>query len=189
MEKALIFSAPSGSGKTTVVNHLLQIMPDKLAFSISATTRKPRPNELDGREYYFLSEADFNQKLKEGAFVEYEMVYKGLFYGTLKSEVQRIWDAHKCVVFDVDVKGGLNLKKQFGKVKSKSIFLKPPSIDILMERLTKRSTEVEHILNERLSKGKEELTYENKYDIVLVNDVLEVTLEKAENIVLDFLES
>lgn len=189
MEKALIFSAPSGSGKTTVVNHLLNIMPDKLAFSISATTRKPRPNEEHGREYYFLSEKDFKQKVKEGAFVEHEMVYKGLQYGTLKSEVERLWAEGKCVLFDVDVKGGVNLQKQFGKQKSKSIFLKPPSIETLMERLKKRSTEVEHVLQERISKANEELSYEDKYDIVLVNDILEETLEKAENIVLDFLKS
>lgn len=188
MDKALIFSAPSGSGKTTVVNHLLKTMPDKLAFSISATTRNPRPNEVHGREYYFLTEDDFNQKIKEGAFVEHEMVYKGLHYGTLKSEVERQWAEGKCVLFDVDVKGGVNLQKQFGN-KSKSIFLKPPSIEVLMERLTKRSTEVEHMLQERISKAKEELSYEDKYDVVLVNDVLEETLDQAEQIVLAFLAS
>jgi guanylate kinase len=189
VEKALIFSAPSGSGKTTVVNHLLVEMPDKLAFSISATTRNPRPNEVHGREYYFLSEEEFKNKVAEGAFVEHEMVYKGLHYGTLKAEVERLWAEGKCVLFDVDVKGGVNLQKQFGKEKSKSIFLKPPSIEILMERLTKRSTEVEHMLKERISKAKEELSYEDKYDIVLVNDVLEETLYQAEKLVLDFLKS
>ena len=187
MQKALIFSAPSGSGKTTVVQHLLNTMPKKLAFSISATTRKPRPDEVHGREYYFLTEDEFIQKVKENAFMEHEMVYQGLHYGTLKSEVERLWAEGKCVLFDVDVKGGLNLKEQFGE-KSKSIFLKPPSIEILMDRLTKRSTEVEHMLKERIAKAKEELSYEEKYDIVLVNDVLEETLTNAENLVNTFLK-
>lgn len=186
MEKALIFSAPSGSGKTTVVNYLLNRIPDKLAFSVSATTRKPRPNETDGKEYYFLDEEVFKQKIENNEFVEHEMVYKGLYYGTLKSEVQRIWSANKCVVFDVDVVGGLNLKKQFGK-SAKSIFLKPPSVDILMDRLTKRSTEVEHMLKERIAKAKEELSYEAKYDVVLVNDILAETLVEAEQLVNIFL--
>lgn len=186
MQKALIFSAPSGSGKTTVVQHLLKTMPEKLAFSISVTTRKPRPNELHGREYYFLSEKEFKEKVTANAFVEHEMVYKGLHYGTLKSEVERLWADGKCVLFDVDVKGGLNLKEQFGD-KAKAIFLKPPSIEILMDRLTKRSTEVEHMLKERIAKAKEELSYEDKYDIVLVNDVLEDTLQQAEDLVTEFL--
>jgi len=182
VQKALIFSAPSGSGKTTVVNHLLKIMPDRLAFSISVTTRNPRPNEEHGREYYFLSEDEFKTKLKENAFVEHEMVYQGLYYGTLKSEVERLWADGKCVLFDVDVKGGLNLKKQF-EDKAKAVFLKPPSIDILMDRLTKRSTEVEHMLKERIAKAKEELSFEDKYDVVLVNDILEDTLKNAETLV------
>lgn len=187
MQKALIFSAPSGSGKTTVVQHLLKTMPEKLAFSISVTTRKPRPNELHGREYYFLSEEEFNKKVGNNEFVEHEMVYKGLHYGTLKSEVERLWAEGKCVLFDVDVKGGLNLKKQFG-AKAKAIFLKPPSIEVLMDRLTKRSTEVEHMLKERITKAKDELSYENKYDVVLVNDILAETLSKAETLVSTFLE-
>lgn len=186
VQKALIFSAPSGSGKTTVVQHLLKTMPHKLAFSISVTTRNPRPNEVHGREYYFLSEEEFEQKVSENAFVEHEMVYKGLHYGTLKSEVERLWAEGKCVLFDVDVKGGLNLKEQFGE-KAKAIFLKPPSIDVLMDRLTKRSTEVEHMLKERIAKAKEELSYEEKYDVVLVNDILEETLKEAESLVTTFL--
>lgn len=182
----MIFSAPSGSGKTTVVQHLLKTMPQKLAFSVSVTTRKPRPNEVHGREYYFMSEEEFSQKVKEDAFVEHEMVYKGLYYGTLKSEVERLWSQGKVVLFDVDVVGGLNLKSQFGD-KAKAVFLKPPSVEVLMERLTKRSTEVEHMLKERIAKAKEELSYEEKYDVVLVNDVLEDTLKEAEQIVNKFL--
>ncbi|MDB4347458.1 guanylate kinase [Bacteroidia bacterium] len=187
MQKALIFSAPSGSGKTTVVNHLLKTMPETLAFSISVTTRKPRPNEEHGREYYFLSEEEFKSKLAEDAFVEHEMVYQGLYYGTLKTEVERLWAEGKCVLFDVDVKGGLNLKKQFG-TKAKAIFLKPPSIEILMDRLTKRSTEVEHMLKERIAKAKEELSFEDQYDVVLENDVLGETLKNAEALVKNFLD-
>lgn len=161
-------------------------MPQKLAFSVSVTTRKPRPNEVHGREYYFMSEEEFRQKVKEDAFVEHEMVYKGLHYGTLKSEVERLWSQGKVVLFDVDVVGGLNLKSQFGE-KAKAVFLKPPSVEVLMERLTKRSTEVEHMLKERIDKAKEELSYEDKYDVVLVNDVLEDTLKEAEQIVNKFL--
>ncbi|MEC8693157.1 MAG: guanylate kinase, partial [Bacteroidota bacterium] len=145
MEKLLIFSAPSGSGKTTVVKHLMEVMPEKLGFSVSATTRKPRPGEVHGREYYFLSDEEFRLKIEEGAFLEHEEVYSGILYGTLWSEVKRIWSEERLVVFDVDVLGGLNLKKEFGD-KALAIFLRPPSVEILMERLTKRSTEVEHEL-------------------------------------------
>lgn len=183
--KVIIFSAPSGSGKTTVVNHLLEKFPI-LSFSVSATTRKPREGEKDGREYYFLEEADFRNKIEQGAFLEHEEVYKGLLYGTLFSEVERIWGEGKTVVFDVDVKGGINIKKQFGK-NALAVFLKPPSIDILMERLRKRSTEVEHRLKERIDKAKYELSFESAYDIVLVNDVLEETFSKSEKLVNDFI--
>ena len=135
----------------------------------------------------FYPKKSFKKRLDEDAFVEHEMVYKGLYYGTLKSEVERLWAEGKCVLFDVDVKGGLNLKEKFGE-KAKAVFLKPPSIDILMDRLTKRSTEVEHMLKERIAKAQEELTFEDKYDVVLVNDVLEETLKNAEALVANFLE-
>jgi len=187
LKKAIIFSAPSGSGKTTVVNHLLSIMPE-LGFSVSATTRKPRENEMDGREYYFLDPEDFRQKLANDEFLESEEVYNGIFYGTLHSEVERLWSLGKTVIFDVDVAGGLRIKKKFGD-NALAIFLRPPSIDILMDRLRKRSTEVEHQLQMRIDKAHYELQFENQYDLVLINDKLEDTLAKAEDIVRNFIKS
>ncbi len=187
LKKAIIFSAPSGSGKTTVVNHLLSIMPE-LGFSVSATTRKPRENEMNGREYYFLDPEDFRQKLANDEFLESEEVYNGIFYGTLHSEVERLWSLGKTVIFDVDVAGGLRIKKKFGD-NALAIFLRPPSIDILMDRLRKRSTEVEHQLQMRIDKAHYELQFENQYDLVLINDKLEDTLAKAEVIVRNFIKS
>jgi guanylate kinase len=184
--KVIIFSAPSGSGKSTVVNHLLHVFPN-LAFSISATTRKPRPHETHGKEYYFLEEEDFKTRIAQGKFLEHEEVYTGLYYGTLLSEVDRIWAEGKTVVFDVDVVGGLNIKKQFGD-SALAVFLKPPSIEILMERLKKRSTEVEHELNMRIAKAQQELSFENKYDTVIVNDKLEETFATCERMVNDFID-
>lgn len=160
-------------------------MPEKLGFSVSATTRKPRPGELNGREYFFMSEEEFREKIDEGAFLEHEEVYSGILYGTLWSEVKRIWSENRIVVFDVDVLGGLNLKKEFGE-QALAIFLRPPSVDILLERLTKRSTEVEHELTERINKAQYELSFENQYDVVVVNDKLEETFERCENLVSDF---
>lgn len=186
MEKLVIFSAPSGSGKTTVVNHLLKIMSDRLAFSISATTRKKRENEVDGKDYYFIDETSFREKLKNNEFLEHEEVYKGLLYGTLNSEVQRVWSSGKAVIFDVDVKGGINIKKQFGE-RALSVFLRPPSIEILMDRLKKRDTEVEHQLQERIEKARYELDFEDQFDVVIINDDLNETLLKAETIVNHFL--
>lgn len=185
LNKVIIFSAPSGSGKTTVVNHLLKIIPE-LGFSVSATTRKPRQHEENGREYYFLSEEDFKDKIKNNAFLEFEEVYSGILYGTLNSEIERLWNQGKTVIFDVDVVGGMKLKEKFGD-NALSIFLRPPSIEVLMERLTKRSTEVEHQLKMRIEKAEKELQYENEYDQVLINDKLEETLEKAEGMVKDFI--
>lgn len=188
VKKSIIFSAPSGSGKTTVVKHLLNIMGDKLAFSVSATTRKPRQGEEDGREYHFLESDTFKNHIQDNAFLEYEEVYAGILYGTLWSEVHKIWDCNKAVIFDVDVKGGLNLKRQFGD-QALAVFLRPPSVEILMDRLTKRSTEVEHQLKERIAKANYELSFENEYDLVVVNDDLSVTLKQCEQIVRDFLSS
>jgi guanylate kinase len=188
LEKLIIFSAPSGSGKTTVVNHLLKIMSDELAFSISATTRKKRPNEVDSKDYYFLDEETFRAKLNSNEFLEHEEVYKGLYYGTLHSEVKRLWALGKAVVFDVDVKGGLNIKKQFGD-KALSVFLRPPSLEILMERLRKRDTEVEHQLQERIDKAQYELGFEKQFDVVIINDDLNKTFQMAEACVKDFLQN
>ncbi|MBS3915194.1 MAG: guanylate kinase [Bacteroidetes bacterium] len=188
MEKLVIFSAPSGSGKTTVVKHLLQIMPDKLGFSISATTRKPRPGEEHGREYYFMETEEFERKVENNEFLEHEEVYAGILYGTLWSEVHKIWNQNKAVVFDVDVQGGLNLKRRF-KGDALAVFLRPPSVDILMDRLRNRSTEVEHHLQERIAKANFELSFESQYDVVVVNDVLDNTFITCEKLVLDFLNS
>lgn len=187
MEKLLIFSAPSGSGKTTVVKHLMESLSDRLGFSVSATTRKPRPGEENGREYHFLSENEFREHINNNEFLEYEEVYQGILYGTLWSEVRKIWDQERIVVFDVDVKGGLNLKKEFGD-RALAIFLRPPSIDVLMERLIKRSTEVEHELNERINKARYELSFEDRYDVVVVNDILEETFERCTFLVNEFFE-
>lgn len=183
----MIFSAPSGSGKTTVVKHLMETLSDRLGFSVSATTRKPRPGEENGREYHFLTEEEFRNRVENKEFLEHEEVYSGILYGTLWSEVRKIWSENKMVVFDVDVKGGLNLKQEFGD-RALAIFLRPPSVELLMERLTKRSTEVEHELNERINKATYELSFENQYDVVVVNDILEETFEKCESLVNDFFE-
>jgi guanylate kinase len=188
LNKLIIFSAPSGSGKTTVVNHLLETMSNKLAFSISATTRSPRPNETSGKEYHFLKLEDFQSKINNNEFLEFEEVYAGILYGTLYSEVEKIWAEGKAVVFDVDVKGGLALKRRFEQ-QALAVFLRPPSIEILLERLTKRSTEVEHQLKERIDKANYELSFESQYDVIVVNDVLEETFKTCEELVLNFLEN
>ncbi|MFM2298542.1 MAG: hypothetical protein RL747_311 [Bacteroidota bacterium] len=169
-----------------MVKHLLSVMQDKLAFSVSATTRNPRPGEENGREYHFLDLNDFRNKIKEGAFLEHEEVYAGILYGTLWTEVRKIWAEGKAVVFDVDVKGGLNLKREFGD-QALAVFLRPPSVDILMERLTKRSTEVEHQLQERIAKANYELSFESQYDTVVVNDKLDETFATCEKLVSDFI--
>lgn len=161
-------------------------MPDKLGFSISATTRKPRPGEENGREYFFLDTDDFEKRVENNEFLEHEEVYAGILYGTLWSEVRRVWAENKAVVFDVDVQGGLNLKRRF-KENALAVFLRPPSVEILMDRLRNRSTEVEHQLNERIAKANHELTFASQYDIVVVNDVLEETFATCEKLVSDFL--
>jgi guanylate kinase len=187
MNKLIIFSAPSGSGKTTVVKHLLKTFP-QLAFSVSVTTRKQRPNEVNGKDYYFYSEKEFLQAIKNEEFLEYEEVYKGLFYGTLKSEVDRLWAEGKTVIFDVDVVGGLNIKKYY-KEKALAVFLRPPSLEVLLERLVNRETEVEHQLQERVEKARTELNFEQHFDEVIVNDVLSDTFATTENLVTSFLKS
>lgn len=179
--KALIFSAPSGSGKTTIVRHLLKSIPN-LSFSISATTRKPRGQEIDGKDYYFLTDVEYQSR----DFVESEEVYPGTYYGTLKSEVDRIWAGGQVVVFDVDVKGGLNLKEYFGE-NALAVFIKAPNVERLRERLTKRNTESQQDLEMRIAKAESELEYADKFDHILVNDDLNEALESVEEIVNDFL--
>ncbi len=183
--KLLIFAAPSGAGKTTIVNHLLEKY-EQLAFSISATTRSPRAGEIHGKNYYFLSLEEWQKRVESNDFLEWEEVYKQQYYGTLKSEVERLWAAGKVVIFDVDVKGALNIKKYYGE-KALSIFVKPPSIEVLLERLSGRGTESAENIAKRAKKSTFELSFENKFDLVLLNDVLSKTLSKAEQIVEEFL--
>jgi guanylate kinase len=167
--KAIIFSAPSGSGKTSLVKHLMQHVPH-LGFSISACTRDRRGrHEVHGRDYYFLSIDEFKQKIDEEAFVEWEEVYAGNFYGTLKEEVHRIWKEGKAVIFDVDVKGGLALKKYFGE-QALAIFVKVPSLEVLESRLNDRGTETEESLSRRIYKAKFEMTFEQQFDVTVLND-------------------
>lgn len=184
--KLIVFSAPSGSGKTTIVRHLLNATDLPLAFSISATTREPRPGELDGKDYYFLSVEAFKKRIAEEAFVEWEEVYEGAFYGTLKSEIERIWNAGKSVVFDIDVEGGISIKHHFGE-KALTIFVQPPSIDDLRKRLEERNTEGAEQLETRVSKASKELQRAPEFDTILINDQLEAALVKAEQIVAQFL--
>ncbi|WP_304235197.1 guanylate kinase [Jiulongibacter sediminis] len=181
MGKAIIFSAPSGSGKTTIVKHLLANR-DDLGFSISACTRDRRGrNEIDGKDYYFLSIEDFRRRIDEDQFVEWEEVYPGGYYGTLKSEVNRLWNEGKNVIFDVDVKGGLKLKKYFGD-KALAIFVKVPSEEELEKRLRERGTETEDSLSKRLFKVKFEMTFKDQFDVILLNDNLDESLEKSEKL-------
>lgn len=184
--KAIIFSAPSGSGKTTIVRHLLGKFPE-LGFSISASTRDKRGRtEQHGKDYYFLSPEEFKKKIDEDAFIEWEEVYEGNFYGTLKEEIQRLWNEGKHVIFDVDVKGGLNLKKYFGD-RALAIFVKVPSIDILKDRLKDRGTESEESLSRRLYKAKFEMSFEDKFDVTIVNDSMDKSFAEAEKLVGEFL--
>ena len=179
--KAIIFSAPSGSGKTTIVKHLLDSNSD-LGFSISASTRDKRGRtEQNGKDYYFLTPDDFKRKIDNNEFVEWEEVYEGNFYGTLKSEIDRVWKSGKNVIFDVDVKGGLNLKKYFAD-KALAIFVKVPSIEVLKERLNDRGTETPESLSRRLFKAKFEMGFSDKFDVVLVNESLDKSLAEAQRL-------
>ncbi|HBF87190.1 MAG TPA: guanylate kinase [Bacteroidales bacterium] len=184
--KLIIVSAPSGAGKTTIVKHLLQKKEYKLEFSISAASRKKREQEIDGKDYYFLSVDEFKKKISESAFIEWEEVYKDHFYGTLKSEIQRITAKGSNVLFDVDVKGGVSIKRLFPE-NSLSIFVKPPSIEALEQRLINRHTNDATDIKKRVDKAKEELTYINKFDKVLLNDKLDEALVNAESMLNEFL--
>ena len=178
--KAIIFSAPSGSGKTTLVQYLLKKNAD-LAFSISATTRSKRAGEKDGVDYYFFNLTQFKEKIDADSFVEWEEVYVDVYYGTLKSEIERIWNEGKNVIFDVDVKGGVNLKKYFGQ-KAISIFVKVPSLEILKKRLMDRGSDTPESLAKRLKKMEYEMGFESKFDQVIVNDDLEIAKAKAQEL-------
>ena len=185
--KLFVFSAPSGSGKTTIVRHLLKQERFNLAFSISATSREPRGFEKDGEDYYFISLRDFKDKIKEDAFLEWEEVYRDNFYGTLKTEVERIWAQKKHVIFDIDVAGGLRIKKKFPE-NTLSVFIKPPSVDELKIRLKKRSTETEDKINMRIAKASVELATAPQFDQIIKNYDLDVALKEAEALMSDYLE-
>lgn len=184
--KLIVFSAPSGAGKTSVVKAILSRCSD-LSFSVSACSRPMRPGEVDGRDYYFLSESDFRRRIDRQLFLEWEEVYPGSFYGTLMSEVERIWAGNRHVVFDVDVVGGLNIKKKFAD-QTLAIFIAPPSIEILAERLRHRGTESEESLASRLGKAEWEMTFADKFDHIIVNHQLDDTIETVSRLVDAFLE-
>lgn len=186
--KLIVFSAPSGSGKTTIVKHLLDVEKLNLAFSISATSREKRGEEVNGKDYYFLSLKDFKGKIKNDEFLEWEEVYRDNFYGTLKSEVERIWKAGKHVIFDIDVSGGLRIKRKFPE-QTLAIFVKPPSIDELKIRLKKRKTESEDKINMRVAKASAELATAPLFDSIIENNDLNVALNEAEELVFNFLNS
>ena len=185
--KLFVFSAPSGSGKTTIVRHLLKQERFNLEFSISATSRAPRETEKDGEDYYFISLKEFKNNIKSDAFLEWEEVYRDNFYGTLKSEVERIWAQKKHVIFDIDVVGGLRIKKKFPE-ETLSVFVKPPSVDELKIRLKKRSTESEDKINMRIAKASVELATAPQFDKIIKNYDLKVALKEAEELVDDFLK-
>jgi len=185
--KLVIFSAPSGSGKTTIVRQLLA-KGYNLEFSISACNRPPRGKEQHGVDYYFLTTEEFKARIAADEFVEWEEVYEGRFYGTLKSEVERIWSKGNHVLFDVDVVGGVNLKKQFGD-KALAIFVMPPSTDILRDRLNQRATDSSEEIERRLAKAKEEMDFSHKFDFVVVNDNLNSAITESENLLTRFLEN
>jgi len=185
MNKVIIFSAPSGSGKTTLVKHCLDHFPE-LEFSISCTTRHPRGTEKNGIDYYFISPEEFRQKISENAFVEYEEVYTDKYYGTLKSEVERIWDSGKVVIFDVDVKGGVSLKEYFGE-KALSIYIMPPSIEELERRLIARKTDDAETIKTRVAKAAHEMTFHPHFDEIIVNTNLETAKQETEKLIHNFI--
>ncbi len=185
--KVLIFSAPSGAGKSTVVKHLMNKYPF-LGFSVSATSRKPRGAEKNGKEYYFITNDQFREYIAKNEFVEYEEVYEGLYYGTLKSEVERICALGQIVVFDIDVMGGINLKRIYGK-NALSVFIMPPSIEVLRDRLEARGTETQESIDRRVAKAGKEIEFSGQFDHIIINDILDKCLSEAEAITENFHKS
>lgn len=186
MKKVLIFSAPSGSGKSTIVSYLLKKFPS-LEFSISATSRAPRGEERDGVDYYFMSNEEFKERIETDEFIEWEEVYAGTCYGTLRAEIERIWDRGHVVVFDVDVVGGLNLKRLFGS-EAMALFIMPPSVNELRNRLISRATDSAEAIDRRVAKAETEMAYAPRFDQVIVNDNLTEALKESENIIEAFLK-
>ncbi len=184
--KVIIFSAPSGSGKTTIVHEIMKRV-EGLGFSVSATSRAPRPGEVNGRDYYFISPEEFQRKAERGEFIEWEEVYPGTYYGTLRSEIERLWKEGKNVVFDVDVVGGSNLKRIFGE-KALALFIQPPSIEVLKQRLEQRGTETPESISKRLAKARFELGYAKLFDRIIINDQLEAAIEQTVEAVKSFLK-
>lgn len=184
--KIIIIAAPSGAGKTSITRHLLKTFPAQLAFSISCATRPPRSYEVHGKDYYFISPGEFRQRIENKEFVEWEMVYEGKYYGTLKTELQRIWAGHKVPLLDVDVKGGLNVQEQY-RSSTLSLFIEPPSLQELRRRLEKRGTETPESLAARISKASYELSFKPRFDKPVINDTLEKACKEAEEAVRDFL--
>jgi|TARA_B110000914_G_scaffold44956_1_gene38117 guanylate kinase len=185
--KLIVISAPSGSGKTSIVSYLLKNM-ETLSFSISACSREKRENEIEGKDYHFLGIEGFKRSIKEDSFLEWEEVYKNQFYGTLKSEVERIWSEGKTVIFDVDVVGGLNIKKQYPK-ECLSIFIMPPSVEVLAERLIGRGSESDESLQKRLDKAEEEISQNQEFDTVILNDDLSIACEETQEVITNFIKS
>lgn len=185
--KVVIFSAPSGAGKTTIVREMLRRFP-QLNFSVSACSRKARTGEIHGKDYYFLGIEDFKSKIKQGAFLEWEEVYEDHFYGTLKSEVERIWNDGKEVIFDVDVKGGVNIKKHFGQ-QALALFVMPPSVEELGRRLRRRSTDDEATIIKRLDKAEYEISFAGQFDLRIINDQLDEAIERCSKAIKRFLET
>ena len=183
--KIIIIAAPSGAGKTSVVHHLLKTLPQRLGFSVSCATRSPRANEKNGVDYYFIAADEFKQRIEKDEFAEWEMVYEGKYYGTLRSELTRIWDAQKVPLLDVDVKGGLAVKRNYPN--SLSIFIEPPSMEELKRRLESRGTESPASLQARIEKATWEMTFRSNFDTIVVNDNLTQTCEVVEKLVLDYL--
>lgn len=186
-QKIIIITAPSGSGKTSITRHLLKMFSDHIEFSISAATRNPRPNEKNGVDYYFISLEEFTNKIQHEEFLEWEMVYEGKYYGTLKSELQRIWKMGKTPVLDIDVKGAIHVQQQFPET-THSIFIEPPSVDELKRRLQSRGTESAESLSARVSKASYELSFRHSFDHIILNDHLDRARKQAEEIVSSFLE-